>query len=128
MDLAVAVVGAVILVGGLSTAFVGYDYYLTQKENEETIQQQAEEMGLAEIPGVHSNPEYGLAIMTTGAAVAAVGGGLLVFGGTRRREPPQTDNGPPADPTARFCERCGEKLAAQIDSCPRCSQEKRSES
>jgi uncharacterized membrane protein YphA (DoxX/SURF4 family) len=125
MNTAPAVVGAVLVCAGLLAIVAGYDYYVTMKEADEHLQDQLEEQGLSEIPGVDDLGERasaGLAASLAGAIIALVGGVLLACG--LLTKPKDVTTPPNIVPgSTNFCECCGRQISPNAVSCLGCGRQ-----
>ena len=118
-------VGAFLVCAGLSALAVGYDYYVNMKEADEQLQDQLEELGLSQIPGVDDLGERanaGLAASLAGAIIALVGGVILAYGLLKKTGDiaPRLSQAPGA---TNFCGYCGTRISPGAASCPCCGRQ-----
>lgn len=124
LNTAAVVVGAVLICAGLLATVVGYDYYVTMKEADEHLQDQLDEQGLSEIPGLDDfgdRAKAGLAAPVAGIVMALAGGVLLAYGLlTKPEDATSRLNLFPG--TANFCSCCGRHIVQDAAWCPSCGR------
>jgi len=125
LNTAAVVVGAVLICAGLLAIVAGYGYHVTMKEADEHLQDQLEEQGLSEFPGLYDlgdRAQAGLAVSAAGAVIALVGGVLLAYGLLKGTEDitPRLNLAPGA---TNFCEYCGKPILPNAASCPCCGRQ-----
>lgn len=103
---------------------IGYDYYVTLKDADEEMQRLAEEMGLADIPGVSldDRAQVGLAASVAGAVVALSGGVVLAYGLLKKTEDITTPLNP-VPGSVNFCKHCTCQISSDAVSCTGCGRQ-----